>query len=201
MVVVNIDLEKLSGRQERDRHPGRELNLTDALAKAKEGDPDALRYLYERYRARVYSYLLRLLRDAHDAEDVTQRVFLRLYAKIALYRPEAPFEAWLLRVARNVALDHLRRRRPEPRDNVVDLRLVSEQAFDDRPRSLRVAFEALPEDQRSVALLRHVHGFTPTEIAEKLGRSESSVHGLHNRARTSLKAKLTALECIPSVAA
>jgi len=201
MVVVNLDLPKLSERQERDLHPGRELRLTEALAKAKERDPEALRFLYARYSARVHSYLLGLLRDPHDAEDITQLVFIRLYAKIALYRPEAPFEAWLLRVARNLALDYLRQRRPEPREHLLELRVVSDSTFDDRPRSLLAAFNALPEDQRSVALLRHVNGLSPSEIAEHLGRSESSVHGLHNRARVRLQAKLSSMECIPSVAA
>lgn len=210
MVVVTIDLEELSRRQVRDstgvaevtRGASSELELQALIRRAAEGDSDALKFLYARYSSRVYGYLLPLIRDEHETEDVMQLVFLRLLSKIHLYRQgEAPFHAWLLKVARNVALDHLRQRRAYPCENVFDPNAAADDSFPQHSRSLRDAFSALPDDQRSVVVLRHVLGLSPTEIATRLGRTESSIHGLHNRARTTLRAKLTDLDCTPSVAA
>jgi RNA polymerase sigma-70 factor, ECF subfamily len=218
MVVVNLDLEELSRRQSRGcrnwrisgevRHcpvqeHGGDRELTHALTAARNGDADAQRYLYDRYSVRVRAYLTGLLKDEDEAQDLAQIVFVRLFAKLHLYRPaEAPFHAWLLRIARNLAYDHMRRRRPIPVEEFPELEApTDDHAVRDRSRSLRDAFSALPTDQRSVAWRRHVLGFSPTEIAQQLGRSEASIHGLHNRARTALKAQLIARECVPSVVA
>ena len=60
------------------------------------------------------------------------------------------------------------------------------------------ALAALPEDQRTVVVLRHVVGLTPGEIAERLGKSENSIHGLHHRGRRALQSQLRQLECAPA---
>jgi DNA-directed RNA polymerase specialized sigma24 family protein len=93
--------------------------LLGAVRRAQEGDDAAIRYLYLRFKDNVYGYVLGLVRDAHDAEDLTQHVFLKLIGVIHKYEPrEVPFASWLLRVARNVAVDHLRQRRVVPCEEV-----------------------------------------------------------------------------------
>src|SRR4051812_15563632 len=83
-----------------------------AVARAKQGDPNALRFLYVRYADNVYSYVATLLRDDHEAEDVTQHVFAKLMTVLPKYEERSvPFSAWIMRVARNVAVDYLRQRR------------------------------------------------------------------------------------------
>jgi len=83
----------------------------NAVLRAQAGDADAIRVLYLRYKDNVYGYVLSFVRDQHEAEDITQQVFLKLMSVLDKYRPrEVPFTSWLLRVARNVALDSLRRR-------------------------------------------------------------------------------------------
>jgi RNA polymerase sigma-70 factor (ECF subfamily) len=72
---------------------------------------------------------------------------------------------------------------------------------DDRGRCLKEALESLPAEQRNVLLLRHVAGLTPGEIAEHMGRSESSIHGLHHRGRRTLQSHLRGLESAPSTIA
>ena len=174
----------------------------NAVLRAQAGDNDAIRVLYLRYKDNVYGYVLSFVRDQHEAEDITQQVFLKLMAVLHKYRArEVPFTSWLLRVARNVALDNLRRRRALLCEEVYDASDPSDQSGDDRRRGLEQALESLPEEQRNVVMLRHLVGLTPGEIADQMGRTESSIHGLHHRARQALKTELLALGCGPSAKA
>jgi RNA polymerase sigma-70 factor, ECF subfamily len=172
--------------------------LGRAIARAKEGDMSALQFLYVRYADDVCGYVRSIVRDPHDAEDITQALFSNLLGKITRYEPrEVPFAAWILRVARNAALDHLRARRAIPCAEVRTDDDGREALGFDRYQALRSALEELPVDQREVLVLRHIAGLTPGEIAERMGRSESSVHGLHHRGRGTLKAALRKLEAGP----
>ncbi|HYB23037.1 MAG TPA: sigma-70 family RNA polymerase sigma factor [Solirubrobacteraceae bacterium] len=176
--------------------------ITNAVARAQAGDGEAIRALYLRYKDNVYGYVLSFVRDQHEAEDITQHVFLKLMSVIHKYRlREVPFTSWLLRVARNVALDHMRRRRSLPCEEVYDAGHLSDDAGNDRRRGLEQALESLPEEQRNVIVLRHLVGLTPGEIAVQMGRTEPSIHGLHHRARQTLKRELMAIDCGPSARA
>ena len=169
-----------------------------AVARAKEGDSDAVRYLYRQYADNVYGYVRSIVKDDHDAEDVTQHVFAKLMTVLVKYDDRGvPFFAWLLRLARNVAIDHLRVNRPTPTENVLHPDAVSPSSLD-RPLAVRDALAALPVDQREVMILRHVVGLSPGEIAERLGRSEASIHGLQHRGRRALQRELTQLGATPS---
>ena len=184
--------------------PAGELNDGDpaiarAVARAKAGDMDAVRFLYLRYKDNVYGYVLSILRDAHEAEDATQAVFMKLMSVIHKYEPrQAPFTAWILRVARNVAIDSLRQRRPVPCEEVIESSRPADDSSHDRRSGLEQALETLPEDQRNVVMLRHLVGLSPGEIAHRMGRTESSIHGLHHRARVALRRELIRAECAPT---
>jgi RNA polymerase sigma-70 factor (ECF subfamily) len=178
-----------------DRDPA----VPRAVARAKSGDMDAIRFLYLRYKNNIYGYVLSLVRDAHEAEDVTQTVFLKLISAIHKYEPrEVPFTAWILRVAHNVAMDSLRQRRPVACEEVIDRSRPADDSSHDRRRGLEQALETLPEDQREVIVLRHLVGLSPAEIADRMGRTESSIHGLHHRARRDLRRELMRGECGPT---
>jgi RNA polymerase sigma-70 factor, ECF subfamily len=107
-----------------------------------------------------------------------------------------PFAGWILRVARNAALDRLRSRRQIPCPEVRLNDAGYDQVGSDRLRSLPAVLR-LPEDQREVMILRHFAGLTPGEIAVVLGKSESSVHGLHHRGRGTVKDALRELGAAP----
>jgi RNA polymerase sigma-70 factor (ECF subfamily) len=172
-----------------------------AVASAKEGDMSALRFLYVRFADDVCGYVRSIVGDTHEAEDITQNVFAKLMTAIQKYeRRQAPFAAWILRVARNMALDHIRARRQIPFEEVRTSDEGHEQIGFDRAQSLREALERLTEEQREVLILRHVAGFSPSEIAEQLDKSEGSIHGLHHRGRGALQAALLELEAAPIVA-
>lgn len=171
-----------------------------AVARAKEGDQEAIRFLYVSYSHNVYGYVRSIIRDDHEAEDVTQHVFAKLITALAKYDDRGvPFSAWLLRLARNLAIDHLRANRFTPMDTVYDPDASSGSGDLDRAEAVRAALARLPHEQREVVILRHVMGFTPGEIAARMGRSESSVHGLHHRGRRALQRELEQLESAPFI--
>jgi RNA polymerase sigma-70 factor (ECF subfamily) len=111
-----------------------------------------------------------------------------------------PFAAWILRVARNAALDHMRARRAVPCEEVRTSDDGYEHVDSERGHSLREALQQLPEEQREVLVLRHIVGLSPTEIAGVLGKTESSIHGLHHRGRGTLQSSLRELGAAPVVA-
>lgn len=169
-----------------------------AVARAKQGDRDALRFLYLRYCDNVYGYVCSIVRDPGEAEDITQHVFMKLITVIGKYEDcGVPFSGWLLRLARNAALDHLRRRRATPTEEVFADVGNEDHRRRERVQDLRTALAALPAEQREVVLMRHLVGLSPPEIARRLGRSESSVHGLHHRGRRALQRELTQLGWTP----
>jgi RNA polymerase sigma-70 factor, ECF subfamily len=175
--------------------------LSRAIAHAKEQDADALRFLYVRFADDVCRHVQTILRDRHAAEDVTQTIFSNLLAKMRHYQPrEVPFKGWLLRVAHDAAVDHVRSRRmipfaePRARDAGAETRL-------ERCRSLRLALERLSPEQREVLVLRHIAGLTPPEIAQRLNKSERAINGLHHRGRGALKATLRELDAAPGTRA
>ena len=173
----------------------------EAVAHAKEGDMSALHFLYVRFADDVCAYVRSIVRDPHTAEDITQIVFTKLMKAIHKYeRRDVPFAAWIIRVARNVALDHIRASRQIPLAEVRTSDEGSEQVGFERGLSLREALARLPADQREVLVLRHIAGLSPGEIADRLGKTEASIHGLHHRGRSALRTALSELDAAPVTA-
>jgi len=203
-------LESTNSQSQFDRsiiHQGRGNALGDsemvrrAIVRAQQGDREGLHFLYTRYASDVLRYVRSFVHDHHEAEDITQSVFIKLMSVIGKYEPrDVPFTAWILRVARNAALDHIRARRPIPTE---DLHLRDDERghlSHERGSDLREALDTLPGEQREVLVLRHVVGLSPIEIAGVLGKTESSIHGLHHRGRLSLKTALLDRGAAPVVA-
>src|ERR1700743_3725311 len=93
--------------------------VRQAVLMDKQGEAEGIHFLYVRFHDDVLRYVNSLLRDFHEAEDVTHNVFAKLITAIAKYEERAvPFTAWIMRVARNAALDHLRARRAIPTEEV-----------------------------------------------------------------------------------
>jgi RNA polymerase sigma-70 factor, ECF subfamily len=185
---------------EREASPAGEIAVSRAVRCAQEGDRDALAFLYARFADDICGYARSIVHDHHEAEDVTQQVFAKLIRVIGKYQErDVPFFAWMLRVTRNVAVDHLRKQQPLP---VEEVRAESQrdEAHDAGAclEDLTAALATLPHAQREVLVLRHFAGLSPTEIATRVGKSEGSIHGLHHRGRRSLIAELTERGAAPS---
>ena len=177
--------------------------VSRAVKRAQEGDREALGFLYARYADNVLGYVRSIVHDQHEAEDITQHVFAKLIHVIGKYEErDVPFFAWILRVSRNVAVDHIRRQHAIPVEEVRAVDDAGGGGPEDRERmsDLREALAKLPPDQREVLVLRHFAGLSPTEIAERTGRTEGSVHGLHHRGRRALTAELSSRGAAPATA-
>ena len=139
-----------------------------AITRAARGDPDALRDLYVRYADNVYSYVVY---DRARSPRGRGRDAARLHAlPAALVRYEdrgAPFLSWLLRLARNAALDQLRSRRAIPVSDPIAAAAATD-GDPERLTALRDALRALPAPQREILVLRHLAGLAPSEIATRL---------------------------------
>jgi RNA polymerase sigma-70 factor (ECF subfamily) len=183
-----------------ERRPATQLER-EAIACAKQGDWDALHFLYVRYADDVQRFVQSIVHDSYEAEDITQDVFAKLMRAIKKYEErDVPFAAWILRVARNAALDHLRARRQIPVEEVRTTDDGLDQSVHERVQSLKEALASLPQAQRQVLMLRHIAGLSPNEIAERLGKTESSIQGLHHRGRAAIKVALREREAAPVTA-
>jgi RNA polymerase sigma-70 factor (ECF subfamily) len=199
------DRQAASGRGERFRRRRLEHSkdaeglVLSAVTRAKQGDDDAIRFLYLRYADNVYGYVCSIVRDEHEAEDVTQQIFAKLLTALQRYEPRSvPFSAWILRIAHNAAIDHMRARRAVPCEEVRSPELEDIDLSRERARDLQAALDKLPPEQRDVIVMRFVLGLSPKEIADRIGRSEDAVHGLQHRGRSTLRRELTALQSAPA---
>jgi RNA polymerase sigma-70 factor (ECF subfamily) len=178
---------------------GDELAVRRLVRRAKAGDHDAMRQLYVRFAPPVHDHVERIVDSPDDADDVTQQIFAKLLTELWRYEPgEAPFLAWILRVSHNAAIDHVRRTRAVPCEEIWTTGQHADEPPLERRASLREALASLTAGQRDVLVLRHVVGLTAEEIATRLGRSVRSVHCLHHRGRAAACVALDELGSAPA---
>ena len=165
----------------------------------ERGDERAFRLLVERHQERVYGYLLGMVKDPAVADDLFQDTFIRVLAALnrdrGSYTQQGKFLGWVMRIARNAALDHLRARKkwydvPDPEDmNWWDALPDHSESMDEQlNRSqqadmLAACIDTLPPEQREVLLLRHESDLTFREIAEL---TECSINTALGRMRYAL---------------
>jgi RNA polymerase sigma-70 factor (ECF subfamily) len=167
------------------------------IAKVLRGDAEAERLLYERHVDRVFRLAWRMAGDATQAEDLTQDVFIRAFDRLADYRGDAPFGAWLHRVAVTVILGALRKRRriqavESLRDDLEPLGASVPAADPDLKRRLASAVDGLDDPHRLVFVMHDMEGFTHQEIAAAMDTPVGTAKARLSRARRKLRAALTA---------
>lgn len=177
----------------------KDFDLTQSAAK---GDMAAFEEVYQRHHRRVYSICLRMLQNAHEAEDLTQDVFIQLYRKIGSFRGDSAFTTWLHRMTVNQVLMHFRKRNVKF-EKVTEEGETPDQIVAGTANPLKMpivdkialenAIEQLPAGYKNVFVLHDVEGFEHEEVAKILGcsvgTSKSQLHKARLKLRKLLKKK------------
>jgi RNA polymerase sigma-70 factor (ECF subfamily) len=177
------------------------------MLKFKQGDKSAFSGLLDKYHRPVINIIYRMIGDSHAADDLAQEVFMRVYNSSRNYQPTAKFSTWIYRIAMNLCLNELRRRKKRifsldenipTQEGEVKIEIAEKDK--DLPRDelakkelqdiVKKAIESLPENQRMAVLLRRYENLSYEEIAKTMNCSVSAVKSLLNRAKESLKEKL-----------
>ena len=174
------------------RHGGLRVSKRDAdlVKRAKQGDPDAFREIYEQTYSKIYSYVYYRVTDRETAEDIAAEVFVRLVRKIDTYQDRGrPLLAWLYTIAGNLVRDFHRRNSRVQWMPIEDRELVSDDVGPSAATNMSLdrdmladAINQLTEDQAQVVLLKFVEGRSNAEVAEMIGKNEGSVKSLQHRA-------------------
>jgi RNA polymerase sigma-70 factor (ECF subfamily) len=169
----------------------------ELLDACRRGDQRAFEEVVRLTYRQVYTQALRLVGESHEAEDVAQDAYLRVFRGLPGFRGDAQFETWLYRIVSNAAMSHLRKRgrfgdllsQPEEeRAEAPAPTAVAEEAVD--RDSLARALASLPVSLRAVVVLKDVYGLSCQEIGEQIGASEGAVKVRLHRARRRLKESL-----------
>jgi RNA polymerase sigma-70 factor, ECF subfamily len=177
------------------------------VAQLRRGDLNALSALLARYQNRLYRYLLRMVRNPATAEDLFQQTWLRVAEKIRTFDPSRNFEGWFFALARNLAIDHLRRVSPESLDEPVggedsapardflrsaDRPVIETLVAAERASHLATALTDLPVAYREVLTLRFEEEMKLEEIAEVMGTPLSTVKTRLRRGLQNLRQNMVA---------
>ena len=171
------------------------------IAKVLDGDTDAFEPLVTANQSFVYNIALKMLSNPEDAFDVSQEAFVRAFRSLKNFKGESSFSSWLYRITANMCLDFMRKnkRRREAAivyldDNEMKELDLPDSRFDPRTeleraelrRAINEALDSLPDEQRSILLLRELNGMSYAEIAETLSLEDGTVKSRLSRARANL---------------
>ncbi len=188
------------------RDGGETLNLSDTspkdavLVKRAKKNPQEFGAIYERYVTRIFNYVYYRTGNAHDAEDLTARVFVRAMNHIPAYKERGlPFSAWLYRIAHNLVANWHRdgqRRQLLPLDGHISADSDAEQPDQITERNeqtamLLEAIRTLPGDRQELLILKFVERLPNAEIARMMRRSEGAVKSLYHRTLLALRKELS----------
>lgn len=175
-----------------------ESKLADhaSLRMALEGDERGFAELYQRYERRAWRVARNLVPSDEDASDLVQDAFMRVFKSLARFDFSHAFSTWLYRIVTNLAIDHLRKRRPSfsttgPEEDEADLELIDESAPDpseplvrgETVEEVRACLDALAPHFQSALVLRELEGLPCTEIAEIVGATHVTVRWRLHRGR------------------
>jgi RNA polymerase sigma-70 factor (ECF subfamily) len=188
------------------------MDLAQLLQRCQEGDELAWEALVRLHQARIYGIAYHYLGNAEDARDMAQEIFVRIFQNLHICRDAQWFLPWAIRIARNICIDQLRRRRARPpaHDIAVDeLRnlpaggLNPEElwAESSRKRLVHRALSDLTELNREIIILRDIQGLALEEIATLLNVPLGTIKSRCNRARIELAKRVQALDAAEPAAA
>jgi len=172
------------------------------IDRLKQGDEEAYRQLIEAFQDRIFNTILSMIQHHHDAEDLTQEVFLKIHAGISQFRGESGLSTWIYRMTVNAALDWERKKRTRKAISYLKnvLRIgddeISIPDFNhpgvllqekEIAKSLFHSLNQLPSDQKTVFVLMKIEQLSQKETAAVMGKSIKSIEGLWQRAKKNLQ--------------
>lgn len=177
------------------------------VSQFQAGHQNAFDELMKRYKSKIFSYLLRSVRNYEDAEDITIEVFFKAYRALENWQPKAKFSTWLYKIAANLAIDYHRAKARHPVYALEDLEIpeanlvatdqysnpVKEVEEQELGRIIREAVDQLSPKQKSVFILNRYEGLQLKEVAETLGMAEGTVKIHLHRAMKRLQTLLQPL--------
>lgn len=164
--------------------------LEQCIVRLAHGDTSAMEELYHKTSAAVYGFVLAIVKNAHDAEDILQDTYIRIHAAAGTYRPQGSPMPWIFAVARNLAL--MRLRAGARTESVAELpELPDERGLSPEERIvLSEVLHSLDESERQIVMLKAAAGFKHREIAQMLGLSLPAVLSKYNRAVKRLRVQM-----------
>lgn len=178
----------------------------DLIEKSKKGDAQAFEELILSYQKKVLNLAYRMLGSVSEAEDAAQEIFIKVFRSLYSFNEKSAFSTWLYKVATNVCLDILRKRKRQNGGAMVSINRYN--ADDDEyelpiedgapspheeaqkkeaMRALKSALDLLSEEQRAVIVMRDINGLSYEEIADIAGCSLGTVKSRINRSRLALR--------------
>lgn len=160
------------------------------IAEIAQGNEDALKSLISDWKKPMYSYFYRSLSNSADAEDLTQKLFHRIYRAAGSYQPKGKFSSWLFTIARNLLIDELKKKSRRPNEStLLEYQIADESRSSKEELHEILAHELnkLSENHRTALLLRVQQELSYREIAEIMQTNESNVKTWIFRARTVLR--------------
>lgn len=173
-----------------------EYDDAQLLAEAVNYDERALGILYDRYEIKIYTYIYRRTGERSLSEDLTGQVFLKMLEAIRNRKAwHSSFSGWLYRIAHNVVIDFYRQRDNQPQVSLDDEPMLPD--LNDNPAQatelkldverLRAAIARLTDEQAEVISLRFLEGYSISEVAEMMNKTEGSIKALQYRAVANLR--------------
>ncbi|MBX2891112.1 MAG: RNA polymerase sigma factor [Saprospiraceae bacterium] len=168
----------------------------DLIERCKEGRRDAQFELYRLYSKAMYNTALRMVQNAHDAEDLLQSIFVEVFGKLDTFRHESSVGAWIKRITVNKCINFLKSRRLALTELTQHNDRADEQAPEPEPpysvERINRAISELPDGYRIVFSLYALEGYDHEEIAQVLGITEATSKSQYSRAKAKLRETLTA---------
>jgi RNA polymerase sigma-70 factor (ECF subfamily) len=164
--------------------------VKELLRQALAHDENACQRLLNLYKGRIFSYVFRLVRHYHDAEEITFEVFIRAFRSLGAFDLKRPFSAWLFTIAHNLVIDHIRKSKPAvellDETHPAPDDLAARYRFKRKIEQIEAALQRLPTTDREIVILFHKEDMSYEEIAKTLELPLSTVKIRLHRARIKL---------------
>jgi RNA polymerase sigma-70 factor (ECF subfamily) len=183
-----------------------ETIVKNRIRQVKNGDQNAFSEIVELYKDKVYILCYRMLGNSHEAEDIAQEAFIRAYVNIDSYNIDKKFSTWLYRIATNLSIDRIRKKKPDfyldaEVKGTEGLTMYSQVAADvalpeeevesmELQQCVQAEILKLPDKYRAVIILKYIEELSLKEISEILGLPISTIKTRIHRGREALRKQL-----------